>query len=203
MEFKEKTKMNILIIDTNFEKDSIFQLEYINPVIKIIKENSNKNTIKILHFSKLKTNIDEQIKQLKEYEKIIISGNSLQDFKFLENIDKFQFIKYTNKDILGICAGSQIIGKIFNLEIIKKTKIGIEKNIKIENNNNNNNIINQANINEIYSLHNYYTNPDNQFETILKTTIPIFIKHKEKNIYATTFHPEIKNEQIIINFINL
>lgn len=193
-------KINILIIDTNYKENSIFKLEYIKPITNIIKNNSNTNNIDILHYSKIPENINKQNELITKYNRIIISGNSLKDFEFLKNLNKFEFIKTTNKPILGICAGSQIIGKLTNQKIIKKTSIGIEKKIKIINNDP---IIKNTPLNEIYSLHNYYLNPDDKYEIILKTTIPVLIKLKNKNIYASTFHPEIKNKQIITNFINL
>ncbi|MCA9496242.1 MAG: hypothetical protein KC589_04840 [Nanoarchaeota archaeon] len=190
----------ILLITTHDQKLNILENEFVNPIVNIIKNHNNSNNYKyiILHYSKINNNL------LKKYSKIIICGTALKDEKYLKDINKFLWIKETNQHILGICAGSQIIAKIFNAQIIKKSEIGIYKPKIIKNDP----ILYNENLNEIYSLHNNSLKIDNTknnvFEIIAKTQItPQIFKIKNHFIYGILFHPEIKNKNIINNFLNL
>src|SRR3989344_8959443 len=127
----------ILIIDINEKPNSLHYLEFVRPIKELIKK---KN--KIVHFKKIKK------QDLKKAEKIIICGTSLKNNIYLKESKRFLWIKTIDKPILGICAGMQIIGKIFNAKIKKNKEIGpitltqVKKDILFDN------------IKEVYALHN-------------------------------------------------
>lgn len=180
----------ILVLDLNKKKNDIFFYEYVLPVIKIIEKENKDYEVK--HFL-------EEI-NFNLYKKIILCGVPIKDFTYEEYINKFNWIKNFENPIFGICAGYQVIGKIFSQKIIENEKIGIFETKKI-----NEDII-LKNIDEpiyIYKLHKKALNTDNTFFGLLKSDFDDLIKHKEKNIYASSFHPEIKNKQILVNFINI
>lgn len=178
---------NILIIDTSYEKDSIFKDEFCMPIANIIKELANTN-YEIKHFS-------EKI-NYKKYDKIIIAGSSLKDFEYLNHLNKFEFIKTTNTPTLGICAGMQIIAKIYGANLKKCKEIEITKTITTKQNK-----LFKGEF-DTYSIHNYSISLPKEFEIIAKSKKGIHaIMHNEKEIYGILFHPEIKNKEIIINFI--
>lgn len=177
--------MKILIIKL-FE-DKLYEYEFIRPITDIIK-----NNFKIMSYKKINS------KEIEKYDKIIIAGTLLKEFDYLNQINKFNWIKKTKKSILGICSGAQLItqiydGKIINYEEIGLNKIEIVKKDKI---------IKNLFSTEVYSLHQKAFEISNDFEIIAKTKIPQIVKHKNKNIYAILFHPEVRNKEIIENFIS-
>ena len=187
--FNKKNWQNILIIDTSYEKDSIFKDEFCMPIANIIKLIPNCK-YEIKHFS-------EKI-NYKQYDKIIIAGSSLKDFEYLNHLNKFEFIKTTNTPILGICAGIQIIAKIYGAKLKKCKEIEITKTITTKQNK-----LFEDEF-DTYSIHNYSINCPKEFEIIAKSKKAIHgVKHKKKEIYGVLFHPEIKNKEIIEKFINL
>lgn len=173
----------ILIISTC--EDKLHELEFVKPVENIVSKQS-----KTIHYSKLTK------KDLEKANKIIICGTSLQDNKFLKDLNRFQWIKYINKPILGICAGMQIISLIFGGKTRKKTEIGFYKE------NFNKDFLGLKENQEAYHLHDNYVKLPKQFIKFTNSKIPQAIKHKEKEIYGALFHPEVRNKQLIENFIN-
>jgi len=76
--------------------NNLSESEFVKPIAKIAEKN-----YEIKHYTET---ID-----FKKYRKIIISGTALKDNYFLNNLDKFNWIKKTNLPLLGICSGMQII----------------------------------------------------------------------------------------------
>lgn len=180
---------NILIIDTSYEKNSLFKDEFCEPIANIIKQIPNCK-YEIKHFSE-KINYEE-------YDKIIISGSALKDFEYLNHLNKFEFIKTTNIPILGICAGMQIVAKIYGTNLKKCKEIEITKTITTKQNK-----LFGGEF-DTYSIHNYSIYCPKKFKIIAKSKKGIHaIIHKKKEIYGVLFHPEIKNKEILVNFINL
>lgn len=172
----------ILIISTCKEKLS--ENEFVKPIANIV----GKDYL-IKHYLELnKEDIDEA-------DKIIICGTALKDNYYLDNLDKFSWIKNCSKSILGICSGMQIIGLVFGSELIKGKEIGI-KNIEVEKNK----LFSEDF--EVYELHSSSLKNLNNFEILAKSDSTIqAIKHKNKEIYGIIFHPEVRNCKIIGNFL--
>lgn len=181
--------MRILLIDINFEKNSLFTLEFVKPILNIVK--IVEKDITIIFYKNL------TIKQIENFDKIIICGTGLKDTNYLDNLNKFEWISTTKKQILGICGGAQIIGKLFGANLIDKKEIGIIKIEKLQKN-----ILFEEKNLLVYSLHKYSLINLDKFEIIArdKNSTQI-IKVKDKEIYGILFHPEIKNKNIILNFI--
>jgi GMP synthase (glutamine-hydrolysing) len=179
----------ILIISTCKEK--LHEPEFVRPIEDILKKGGIKFTTK--HYNKLSSS------DISSADKIIITGTSLKDNYFLQDLNKFEWILYTKKPILGICAGMQIIGFIFNGKLGKKKEIGMTQ-IKFSKE-----FLGMKEEKEVYELHNNYVvfRDIKNFEIFARTSIAQAVKHKSKPVYGVLFHPEIRNKEIIINFINL
>ena len=106
--------MKTLIISTCKEK--LHDLEFTKPIENILR-GGGAEFKKVNYLQEFST---------EEFTHIIITGTSLQDNDYLNHLNKFEFIKNTKHKILGICAGMQIIQKIFNQnsELKSKTEIG-------------------------------------------------------------------------------
>lgn len=170
----------ILVISTCKEKLS--EQEFILPLQNIVKNSVVK------HYKKLTE------RDLRNADKIIISGTAIQDFEYLEQ--DFSWLKNFDKPVIGICAGMQIIVKEFGLKLIKSANFGVKK-VKVDAQNK----ICEGTF-DAYFLHTKNVFVAENFE-ILATTdkMPAIIKHKEKQIYGCIFHPEVLNENIIRNFV--
>ncbi|MEK6891295.1 MAG: hypothetical protein AABX03_04115 [Nanoarchaeota archaeon] len=183
----------ILIISTCKEK--LHELEFVKPIEDILK--NNKIKFKTINYR----NLDKH--SIEKSDKIIITGTSLKDNSFLEksNLKKFEFIKYSNKPILGICAGMHIIGLVNGGKLKKEKQIGpltlefIESFLGIEPNKKH----------QVYSLHGLYvdfTKLEN-FNVLSYASCSQAVKHKSKEAYGILFHPEVRNKIIIEKFICL
>ena len=177
-----------MIIIIQICEEELHYYEFVKPIEDILKNNNLEfNT---LYYKQLKES------HISNANKFIISGTSLKDNKFLENIDYFQWIKKNNKPILGICGGMHILGLTFNGELKKQKEIGLT-NIKFKKE-----LFGLKETVEAYELHGYYTYSP-EFEIIAESEkCPQAIKHKNKPFYGVLFHPEVRNKELISNFAN-
>ncbi len=177
----------ILLISTCKEK--LHDLEFVKPIEDILKKNNlqfiSKNYKKLIK------------KDLENCNKIIISGTSLIDNEFLEDLKKFEFLKEKNKPVLGICAGFQIIGSIFDGSLEPHQEIGFyfEKFKKP--------FLGLIGNQEVYHLHNTSVLFSKSFERFTHSKIIQAVKHNEKEIYGVLFHPEVRQKELILNFVKL
>ena len=163
--------------------------EFIKPIEDVLKKNNIK--FQSIHYR----NVSEEI--LKNAEKIIISGTSLKDNGFIKDISKFNWIKEFNKPILGICGGMHILGLIFNGELKKQQEIGLT-NIELKKD-----FLGFIGKIEVYELHNYY-GISKEFDIFGESRFcPQAVKHKKNPFFGVLFHPEVRNKDIIVNFVNI
>lgn len=178
----------ILIISTC--KNTLHELEFVKPIENILKDKKFK--FKTINYKNLNNNL------IKKSEKIIIAGTSLKDNDFLKKLSKFSFIKETNKPILGICAGMHIIGLIYKGKLKKQKQIGpieiipIEDFLGLEHNRKH----------QVYNLHGLYVDFSKikNFKVYAYSSCNQAVKHNSKEIYGILFHPEVRNEDFILNF---
>lgn len=171
----------ILVIKTNeFE---LYDEEFVRPVTQLLKN------FKVVHYKELKK-VD-----LEKTGRVIICGTALKDNNFVKDIKKFSWLRDYGKPVLGICAGMEIIGKIFDCSLKKSIEIGMTKIKTVKKNK-----LFSSEF-EAYSLHNYTITSSNEVEVIAKSSKCISaIKVKDKEIYGVLFHPEVRNKEIIENF---
>jgi GMP synthase (glutamine-hydrolysing) len=179
-------------------KEKLHDLEFVEPVKEVVRKEGKK-------FFEVRYNKLTE-KDIEKADKIIICGTSLKDNDFLKEIKRFSRLKETNKPILGICAGMQIINLVYSEnrfappshhhpQISKKTEIGFFKeNFEKE-------FLELKGEQEVWHLHNNYINFNDNFESFCLNNIPQAVKHKEKDIYGVLFHPEVRNKDLIREFL--
>ena len=172
----------ILIISTCKEK--LHENEFVKPVEEIVGSGFVTK-----HYLELSED------DLKVAEKIIICGTSLSDNEYLENLNKFEWLENFEKPILGICAGMQIIGLAFGGILKEKKEIGYYKERFILD------FLGLFGEEEVYHLHKNYVEFKEEFVNHSNSKIPQAVKHKNKEIYASLFHPEVRNKNVIENFL--
>ena len=181
--------MKIALISTIPNKNTLWEDEFTKPIYNEIVKNSHK--VDIIHF--------RELKNLEKYDKIIIAGSPLGDFKAHNNLEKFDWIKTIDKPLLGICAGMQIIGETFGAKLYDSLEIGLSTIIVDRSFA----LCEKGEI-QAYQLHAKNVEPNNLFEELAYNNQGTqIIKHKNKDIYGVLFHPEVRNPEIIRNFLNL
>jgi GMP synthase-like glutamine amidotransferase len=178
----------ILIINTC--KERLHYFEFVRPIEEVLLKNEMK------FFTKKYNEVSGE--DLEKSASVIICGTSLKDFDYKNNMNKFSWIKNFEKPLLGICAGMQIIGMIFEGKMKSKLEIGYFFEDFKEG------FLGLKDKEEVYHLHNNYIDfSDLNFEIFSSGEIAQAVKHKEKKIYATLFHPEVRNKNLILNFCKL
>ncbi|MDP6845817.1 MAG: hypothetical protein QF460_02590 [Candidatus Nanoarchaeia archaeon] len=171
--------MKVLIVSTCAEK--LNELEFVNPIVNLIGKNVDYELANISNAEKKSVGAD----------KIIICGTSIADNDYLQN--NFEWLQDFNKPVLGICSGIQIIAKTFDGVIIPKKEIGM---VEVKGN-----LFDQKKF-EAYALHTNGISKLSSFKILARSKKSVqAIKHKSKEIYGVMFHPEVRNEWVISEFI--
>lgn len=179
-----------MMLIINICKERLHYYEFVKPIEDILSKLGEKFYTK--HYTKFN---DKDLKA----DKIIISGTSLKDNDFLEQIEKFKWLNFYNKPILGICAGMEILSLYYNGSVKDNFEIG-EVEIRFIKD-----FLNFKKGQKIkaYTLHSKFVEIDEgSFEIIAKSEKCIqVVQHKEKHFYGTMFHPEVRNKKMILEFI--
>ena len=166
-------------------KLNLKKLEYNSEVIKM-------NDLK-------KTNLDN-------FSHIIISGRPtfLTQENIPELLNLFKFVKTTNTPILGICFGHQIIGLLYGSTIDIGKSIDKMENIQIVRENKLFDSI--ENLSLFQESHSEFISLPEDFSLLAKSEScqNEAMKHKDRIMYGTQFHPEVSNKEgqrLINNFL--
>ena len=175
----------ILLIHIN--NISFHYYEFIKPIEDIIRKSNLSFTS--IHYKKLTpTHLDQA-------EKVIISGTSLKDNTYLQDVESFKWITTFSKPILGICGGMQLLAAIYNESVYIGQEIGLQTITYHKP------FLGETGNQEIYALHNNYVQP-HLFDIVASSErYPQVIQHPTKPFYGILFHPEVRNKQMITHFI--
>jgi ABC transporter with metal-binding/Fe-S-binding domain ATP-binding protein len=201
----------VLICNLCSPKYPLSVAEYVKPVENIVK--AAGFGFKTLHF----TEVDAALTRgdLPDISAIILCGTALKDNGFADsmgdagNADKFRFIRdASGKDIpiLGIGSGFRVLAKIAGGDVIgeRDLRIGMTKAKVVKTTGTAEKIFENRENFEVYELHkNAVTLPD-CFEALAVADDDgrvLAAKHRDKEIYGVLFHPEVRNEYIVENFL--
>jgi GMP synthase-like glutamine amidotransferase len=179
----------ILVVDMNWKKNSLGFGEFVLPIVTIAK---TLDIYRVEHY------LEVANEDLSRCDSVILSGTALRDTATLRQPEKFQWLKETEKPVLGICAGMETIGAVFELRFNKCLEIGMKRITTVKENPLFSGYFNA------YSLHSFCVEPSEDFEIWAKSSkCAQSIKHKTKPIYGVLFHPEVRNPELIKRFIRL
>jgi len=186
-----------MILIINICKEEMHTLEFVKPIEDILKKVEEPFTT--MHYSKITK------KDLDSSHRIIIAGTSLKDMSYSEskNKSKFKFLLSYNKPLLGICGGMQLLCMSYGCKLTKCQEIGL-KSINF-----NAKFLGVGGLKEksreVYELHNMGVKDDatlkKYFNVYAKTEVVQAVKHKHFKHYGVLFHPEVRNKDIILNFL--
>jgi len=179
-----------MILLINIAKEKLHYYEFVKPIEKILKEISED------YFVRDYTSVTSE--DLQRAEKVIICGTSLYDNQFMEDANSFKWILDFDKPVLGICGGMQIIGVLFGGKIRKKTEIGFYFEEFADS------FLGLEGKVEVYHLHNNYVDVSRTEQFIILSSVDDLsqaIMHRERDIYGVLFHPEVRNSEVIMEFV--
>ncbi len=181
------SELKILFISTCKEKLS--ELEYLNPIVELVKEGlkDNKTKIEIINYKDLEK-YDKSYLNL--FDLIVITGTALKDFDYFNYIKEFNKIKDVKAKKIGICAGAQILSLIYGIELKKLDKPLIE--------------VVYSNEKKYYFLTNYLIdsnitkNKEVEFEEIEINSKKYVAYLNNEDLILYTYHPEVLNRKEFI-----
>jgi GMP synthase (glutamine-hydrolysing) len=168
-------------------KNNLHDLEFVKPIEDILR--LNNISFMTYHYKDISNRIISRSK------KIIISGTSLKDNSFLDDIKHFQWLEEFNIPVLGICGGMHILGLVHDGKLKKQQEIGLIK-IKFYKY-----IFGMFGPTDVYELHNFYVDSKDFTIEVKLNNVPQLIKHKNKPFYGILFHPEVRNKDFILKFV--
>jgi GMP synthase-like glutamine amidotransferase len=175
-------------VDMNFKKASLGFPEFVQPILSAIGE---LDECTVRHYE------DIERFDVSKCEAVILSGTPLKDNTTLNQLDKFEWVKTSNKPVLGICAGFQTLGLVFGARLKRCLGIGMTEITALQSN-----ILFSSTSFRAYTLHNYSIEPTDAFDTIAQSNQCVqAFKHKERDVYGVLFHPEVRNPDILRRFV--
>jgi anthranilate/para-aminobenzoate synthase component II len=182
-----------MILIINICKEEMHHLEFVKPIEDILR--SSEEPFTTMHYSKISK------KDLDSCHRIIITGTSLKDMDYSKHLSKFTFLLSYDKPVLAICGGMQILCSIYGCKMSKGLEIGLKNTIF------NAEFLGISGSREVYTLHNMAIMDDallrKHFHIFSKTEYIQAVKHKHLRHYGVLFHPEVRNKDVIINFLHI
>ncbi|WP_297099866.1 type 1 glutamine amidotransferase [uncultured Draconibacterium sp.] len=170
--------------------------EFAEPILKLISEAGSTPTF--IEYAACPT------ANLNAFDGIILTGSPQGDDIVEHHAPYFEWIKDFEKPVLGICAGHHVTGYLYGSELLRSQEPE-SGDFEVE--------IVKADplFNElpqkftVRQMHNDSITLPNDFELLVTsaTCKNQLMKHKNKPLYTSQFHPEFYNHQLIRNFIAL
>lgn len=169
--------------------------EFTQPLKKIVEATGLVPVVIEYNVSK-NLNIDD-------YQGVIISGSPQGDDIVEHHKPYFEWIKSYEKPVFGICAGHHVAGAIYGSKLLRSEE-SESGNFEVR-------IVKQDRIFKrlpatftVKQMHNDSITIPNNFELLATSKIckNQLMKHLEKPLYTSQFHPEYYNHDLLRNFIS-
>ena len=169
-------------------KYKLSEEEFVKPIVEIVRKCGFDYRIKRYH---------ERVEP-DDCSKVIICGTALRDFDYLNYIDDFSWLIDYEGEVLGICAGYQILALTYSYKLEKVKKIGVYDVEVVKDNS-----LAEKGSMRCYFLHTYALKDVNENLECLAVQdgeVCIF-KVRDKHFYGVSFHPEVLNEDVVTGFL--
>ena len=182
----------ILILDLSYRPGSLSADEFVAPVARLVQEEGH--TSRIRHYT------DPDLSAVPAADGAILCGTALKDSWYLDAIEAFAWLPSFPRPVLGICAGMQVIAKIFGGEILPGTGIGMAGQVVVAPDPL---FASRARF-DAYELHGLSVLPPPSFRVLVISPSGVeAIRHPDRPVYGVMFHPEVRNEWLIRRFLAL
>jgi anthranilate/para-aminobenzoate synthase component II len=190
----KKHKSTIVLVISLCSK-KLSEEEFVKPIIRVVLELIIGAECFSKHYSSV---TDEDVRQCTH---VIISGNPLMDHEFEGNTGFLTKVLGLSKPVLCICAGMQALALQRGLTLRKDERIGLFKVTPLARNS----LFNEAS--SAYFLHSKSASDwvsCKEFEVIANSNgITAMVQCKAEKVFAVLFHPEVRNQEVISNFLRL
>lgn len=170
--------------------------DFSEPVLRVVQENNLK--ARVLDYTKLSRNV------LEEADGVILSASPMGNDIVEHHFPYYQWLLSYQKPVLGICAGHQIMGRIFGANLIRNQEaeegfVKILIQVKDE-------IFNGYAANfEAFQQHQDSITCPAVFKILASSSKceNQVMKHCRLPMYGVEFHAEISNRELIKNFLRV
>ena len=142
--------------------------------------------------------VDFDVEKVEQYDYIILSGGPIDISKENDIVAEKEWLIQTNKPILGICLGLQILCLVYDESLIYKEleyTRKLKESVLFEN----------IDYDMFYNHSYYFSKVPEGFDGEVRTNILIYMKHLTMPIFAFQGHPEMseQGEKIRDYFLNM
>ena len=177
----------ILILDCTGQDLPLLKAEFVQPVASIIEAAGYETRVLPLGNQILPDNTRA----------VILTGTALRDNQFLKVGLPGPLVRWTGP-VLGICAGMQLIAVTFGGSLFPYEKIGMTEITVMRDDP----VFSGKDRFNAWELHQSGVEIDGEFEVLARSASGVqSIKHQNKPWYGVLFHPEVRNEWVLTNFL--
>lgn len=182
----------ILLLDLSYRPGSLSADEFVAPIARIVREEGLPTLVR--HYTQIAR------KDLASADGIILCGTALADGEYLDRMELFAWLPSFPRPVLGICAGMQVIAKLFGGEVSPGVSIGMAGQEAVAPDT----LFTGRNRFDAYELHSRSVVPPSSFRVLAISPSGVqAIRHPARPVYGVMFHPEVRNEWVIRRFIAL
>jgi GMP synthase-like glutamine amidotransferase len=182
----------ILVLDLSYRPGSLSADEFVAPVERIVRQEGHPARIR--HYSEVVS------EDLAPADGAILCGTALKDAGYLRGMDRFAWLPSFAGPVLGICAGMQVIARIYGGEVRPGVEIGMTGLEVVAPDP----LLTGAGRFEAYELHGLAVVPPDSLRVLAVSPSGVqAIRHRERPVYGVMFHPEVRNEWLIRRFLSL
>jgi GMP synthase (glutamine-hydrolysing) len=141
---------------------------------------------------------DVEPEEVEAADAVIICGTALADDEYVEDMDRFGWLRTTETPVLGICAGMQVIALTHGAWLVPGKEIGMTPITPTRENP----LIKRPT--EVYELHKYDMEGLGEFRVLARSDRCVqAIAHRERHLYGILFHPEVRRGGVVSAFLDL
>ena len=182
----------ILVVDLSYRPGSLSLDEFVAPVERIVRKEGFPPGTR--HY----TDLSQQDSATAAG--IILCGTALKDFGYLEGLERFTWLLSFRGPVLGICAGMQVLVRVYGGEVHPATGIGMAEQQVVTPDP----LLAGKDRFAAYELHCRSVTPPPPFKVLAVSQSGVqAIRHRERPVYGVMFHPEVRNEWLIARFLSL
>jgi GMP synthase-like glutamine amidotransferase len=182
----------ILVMDLAYRPGSLSADEFVSPVERIVHREGYHPLAR--HYGEITG------EELESSGGVILCGTALADCGYLDRPDLFAWLPAFPRPVLGICAGMQVIARLFGGDVSPGVGIGMTGQEVVAPDP----LLAGRDRFEAYELHSLAVVPPPSFRVLATSPSGIqVIRHPDRPVYGVMFHPEVRNEWLIRGFLAL
>lgn len=182
----------ILLVGLGYRDSGLLFDEFVRPVGDLLGTRGVEWEYR--HYSKLRGD------SAWDHDAIILCGTALKDSRYLEDVDRFDWLAGVPVPVLGICAGMQVISLVFGGRIVEACEVGMVEVRTLATHP----LLPQGTPFHAWELHRYACVPPPGWTALAESgTCVQAIAHPELPVFGVLFHPEVRNGGVVRAFVSL